>query len=221
MARIRYLKPEFFEDEHLAELPYWVRLLFAGMWNIADKAGRLEDRPKKIKIKVFPYDDKIDIENGLNLLAKKKQDSERPFIIRYSVNDEKYIQIISWDKHQKPHHTEKESEIPEAPIIKGTVNGKENGDGKCSQSKCEVKEPINNGEITVNKKIKHLDFVLLTKKEYLALQERFGSGLETRLLALNDYIGSKGKKYASHYHTILNWERMEKSKGSGTEVKYS
>jgi|GEM_PF-3171536 len=148
MARIRYLKPEFFEDEHLAELPYWVRLLFAGMWNIADKAGRLEDRPKKIKIKVFPYDDKIDIEEGLNILFQKKQDSERSFIIRYKVDGEKYIQIVNWDKHQKPHHTEKNSKIP-AP--KGMVNGDGDGDGdgECSQSKCEVKEPTKNGEITV------------------------------------------------------------------------
>jgi hypothetical protein len=26
---------------------------------------------------------------------------------------------------------------------------------------------------------------------------------------LNNYIGSSGKKYKSHYHTILNWSRND------------
>lgn len=56
MARIRYLKPDFFKDEDLAEHPFWIRLLFQGLWNIADREGRLEDRIKRINVDVFPYD---------------------------------------------------------------------------------------------------------------------------------------------------------------------
>ncbi len=112
MARIRYLKPDFFEDEDIAVLPYWVRLLFQGLWVLADKEGRLEDRPVHIRIKVFPYEHKIDIEKGLSILAQKKRFSPRPFILRYNVDGEKYIQIINWKRHQKPHHTEKDSIIP-------------------------------------------------------------------------------------------------------------
>ena len=112
MSRIRYLKPEFFEDEDLAELPFWVRLLFAGLWNIADKEGRLEDRPKRIKIKIFPYDDKINVEKGLEFLTKNKSESDKPFILRYRIEKQKYIQIVNWHKHQKPHHMELPSEIP-------------------------------------------------------------------------------------------------------------
>lgn len=148
MSRIRYLKPEFFEDEHLAELPFWVRLLFAGLWNIADKAGRLEDRPKKIKIKIFPYD-KVDINKGLLLLSQTKKDSTRPFIYRYTVNNEEYIQIVNWSKHQKPHHTEKDSNIPPYPP---NTMGMVNGEGECSSSKYDVKDPLPNGYLTVKDK---------------------------------------------------------------------
>lgn len=116
MARIRYLKPEFFEDEHLAELPFEARLFFAGLWNFADKAGRLQDRPARLKIKIFPYD-KVDVEKCLELLSKLKNGTSRPFIQRYQVEGEAYIQILSWEKHQKPHFTEKESIIPPAPHI--------------------------------------------------------------------------------------------------------
>jgi hypothetical protein len=113
MPRIRSLKPDFFEDEDLAEIPFWVRLLFQGLWCMADKAGRLEDRPLKLKARIFPYE-KVDVEAGLCLLAEQKKHSPRhfPFIVRYEVNGERYIQILTWNKHQNPHHTERESEIP-------------------------------------------------------------------------------------------------------------
>ncbi len=105
MARARNIKPGFFQNENLVEHPFEVRLLFIGLWTLADKKGRLEDRPKKIKMGVFPADD-VNVEKGLALLCADK------FIDRYEVNGVKYIQITNWEKHQAPHHTEKDSVIP-------------------------------------------------------------------------------------------------------------
>lgn len=160
MARIRYLKPEFFKDEDLSEHPYWIRLLYAGLWNIADKEGRLEDRSRRIKVEIFPYDT-IDVEKGLQALSKTKTNSNRPFILRYTVNDKKYIQILSWDEHQKPHHTEKESKIP-IYSFKGNGEGNGEGNGKAAQSECEVKQPLNNVSLTVKNIIEDLNQVLGT-----------------------------------------------------------
>ena len=101
------MKPDFFKDEDLGELPFETRLLFAGLWGIADKRGRLEDRPKRIKAEIFPYDE-VDIEKNLDLLCQPKESSKQPFIKRYVIDGQKFIQIISWEKHQKPHHTEKQ-----------------------------------------------------------------------------------------------------------------
>lgn len=112
MARIRYLKPGFFKDEDISDLKFETRLLFEGLWNIADREGRLEDRPKRIKVEVFPYDD-VDIEAGLVRLTLPKKISKKPFILRYLGSDGlPYIQILEWHKHQKPHHTEQASIIP-------------------------------------------------------------------------------------------------------------
>jgi len=113
MPRIRYLKPDFFLDEDIANLPLAHRLTFAGLWCIADKAGRMQDAPKTIKCLIFPSDlsninKELDINAILNDLAKK------PFIKRYTVNNKKYIEIINFSKHQRPHHTEKESVIPDS-----------------------------------------------------------------------------------------------------------
>lgn len=87
------------------ELDFATRLLFAGLWTVADKDGRLQDRPKKIKIDVFPADN-LDIDAMLQSLHDAK------FIVRYAVDGSKFIQINNWSKHQNPHHTEKASEIP-------------------------------------------------------------------------------------------------------------
>jgi hypothetical protein len=70
MARIRTIKPEFFDDEHLCELPFDHRLCFIGLWLQADKAGRMEDRPKRLKARIFPFDD-VNIEAMLVALARE------------------------------------------------------------------------------------------------------------------------------------------------------
>ncbi len=103
--RARNIKPGFFSNEELAELPAEARLLFAGLWTLADRDGRLEDRPKRIRGTLFPFDD-WNIDSLLELLAKCN------CITRYVVNDRKYIWIKSFLKHQKPHPNEKPSVIP-------------------------------------------------------------------------------------------------------------
>ena len=49
MARARNIKPGFFKNEDLAECSPWARLCFAGLWTLADREGRLEDRANVIQ----------------------------------------------------------------------------------------------------------------------------------------------------------------------------
>jgi hypothetical protein len=114
--RTRMLKPEFFGDEDLGNIDPLLRIYYAGLWCAADKEGRLEDRPVSLKKKILPYDDIAD-EWPLIELAKPKavNKNRQPFILRYEVNGEKYIQILQFRKHQFPHHTEKNSKIPPPP----------------------------------------------------------------------------------------------------------
>src|SRR6266852_6829814 len=105
MARARMLKPGFFLNEDLAELPPLVRILYAGLWTIADRAGRLEDRPKRIKKAVLPYD-KVDVDVALTKLE------ESHFVVRYEGNGNRYVCIPAFLKHQYPHKKEPPSTIP-------------------------------------------------------------------------------------------------------------
>ena len=106
MARARNIKPSFFTNEDLVELSFETRLLFIGLWTLADRAGRLEDRPKRIKMAVFPADS-VDVERSLADLEEAK------FIDRYEAEGKLCIQIINFLKHQNPHIKEAPSTLPE------------------------------------------------------------------------------------------------------------
>lgn len=105
MARARNIKPGFFTNEELVELPFATRLLFIGLWTIADREGRLEDKPKRIKMHLFPADD-IDIDGALNALQTSG------FVRRYQAAGAQFIQVLAFRKHQNPHKDEKASLIP-------------------------------------------------------------------------------------------------------------
>lgn len=111
MPRARLLKPGFFTDEDIAELPPLARLLFQGLWTVADREGRLEDRPKRLKVELLPYDD-CDADDLLAEIAGKG------FIVRYEVEGRRFIQVRTFSKHQHPHVREPASSIP-APTEPG------------------------------------------------------------------------------------------------------
>ncbi len=111
MARTRSIKPSFFDNEILGDLPPLTRLLFIGLWGIADREGRLEDRPKRIKKELLGYDD-VSTDEVSGMLQSLH---DTGFIIRYAMQDKDYIQVINFGKHQNPHVKEKASEIPPPP----------------------------------------------------------------------------------------------------------
>ncbi len=114
MARSRIIKPEFFQNEELVSLPPFARLLFIGRWQLADRDGRLEDRPGKIKLAVLPADD-CDVDDLLQQLAEKE------LIVRYEVARTRYLAIPKFLAHQCPHVSEKSKGIP-PPNTPSTVS---------------------------------------------------------------------------------------------------
>lgn len=105
MARARNIKPGFFRNADLVELPMEARLLFIGLWTLADREGRLEDRPKQIKMEIFPADS-VDCDVLLVQLASTGM------VARYEVDGKRYLQVVNFTKHQNPHRDEKASTVP-------------------------------------------------------------------------------------------------------------
>ena len=124
MARARNIKPSFFTNELLGTEDPMVSLTFAGLWCLADKEGILEDRPLRIKAELFPYRENLDVNGYLTVLQRLG------FIHRYVVNGVSYLQVINFEKHQCPHHTEKSKKYPKYQDVKDLT----------------VKSPLSNGE---------------------------------------------------------------------------
>lgn len=103
--RARNIKPAFYKNADLAECSLAARLLAPALWMLADREGRLHDRPKQIKGECFPYD-ALEVEPLLRELEKWGH------IIRYEVDGTGYIQIVAFLKHQRPHPNEIPSIIP-------------------------------------------------------------------------------------------------------------
>lgn len=99
MARIRTIKPEFWQDHSLAkELTRDQRLLYIGLWNEADDEGRFLANPRRLLGNLFPFDEDIHggfIEASLRLLA----DTGR--VLLYEVDGTPYGQLTKFSEHQR------------------------------------------------------------------------------------------------------------------------
>lgn len=110
MARIRSVKPEFWTDEDLAELTRDARLLYIGLWNLADEHGRLRGDPRYVKGQIFPYDD--DLPSGaVDELLDDLADAGK--ITRYRVGSGSYIFLPNLSKHQRLEAGKVPSKLPE------------------------------------------------------------------------------------------------------------
>lgn len=97
MARIRTIKPDFWSNEKVMSCSRNSRLLFIGLWNYADDAGRMVDSAKTVKAQIFPGDDDIVSENVRGMLDEL---SGNGLLLKYEVGGRAYLQITGWD-HQR------------------------------------------------------------------------------------------------------------------------
>lgn len=140
MARARNIKPGVFKNELLGSADGDMTNLFIGLWMLADREGRLEDRPKRIKAEVFPYRE-VDVDSRLTWL------SEQGFIRRYEAKGFHVIQIVYFLKHQKPHGTEKDSALPDE---KGLFTVHERSKTGCATGRSSVVTDPNNVAATLD-----------------------------------------------------------------------
>ena len=112
MARIRTIKPEFWEDEKLAKLPIHARLLFIGTWNFADDNGALLANPVLMKSHIFPYEDIgiSTISEWIDMLV------ENGMLIRTTYNSKDYLVIRKFLIHQKINRKSIRINIP-LPVV--------------------------------------------------------------------------------------------------------
>lgn len=102
MARIRTIKPEFWTDSLLVQMPHLTRLLYVALWNVADDHGFVRDEPDRLAMEVMPRENPEDIDAHLQLLFAAGR-------LELFVDDDgySYYRVTKWEDHQKVDHPSK------------------------------------------------------------------------------------------------------------------
>lgn len=117
-GRIRDLHPEFFTDERVLQVSIPARLLFQGLWLIADRAGRLEEpHPLTLRARFFPADN-VDCAPMLEELVKVG------LVLRYTADDRSIMWIPGFRKRQRLHPREQQTKLPPHPADTNIRNSK-------------------------------------------------------------------------------------------------
>ena len=108
--KTRQLRQEYFINDKLAGCGPLAHVLYLGLLGLADREGRLEERPFPIKVQTIPYYN-CDIVELLTALHNHE------LITRYEVDGKNYIEILDFKNHQNIHLKEAVSNIPTANCI--------------------------------------------------------------------------------------------------------
>lgn len=114
MARIRTIKPEFWTDSKIVQLPYEARLLFIGMWNFSDDEGYVASDPEQLRLQILPNDD-VNIDELIDLLWATG------LIELASGGDRDWIVVKNFTEHQKVSHPTKSVIAPEVSGKKQSI----------------------------------------------------------------------------------------------------
>lgn len=114
VARIRTIKPEFWEDEVVGCLSRDARLLFVATWNIADDEGLLRWSAAYIKASAFMYDDDIQIKDAQRLMGEIV---EAGLVHAYNAGkaQQPFAYIVNFQKHQRINRPSP-SRLPPPPL---------------------------------------------------------------------------------------------------------
>lgn len=95
MARIRTIKPEFFQSEALASRSAHARLLAIALLQLVDSEGRMRWIPMQAHAHAFPFEPEINIEALITDLE------EIGYFQRYEVDGKWYAHVPGFTTHQR------------------------------------------------------------------------------------------------------------------------
>ncbi len=153
MARQRFIWPSLWSSEQIGELSYGARLLFIGIFSLADDEGRIKASSKFLRVQIFPYDDGAEIEKW------KREIQEKKLAQFYHVGEEEFVFLPTWEKYQKPKYPRPSSIPPpslgEPSFILGEVfpkpspnpGGKEKEENPPLKNGVDIEEEENSGNL--------------------------------------------------------------------------
>ena len=98
MARKRMIDPSIWINEDFGTLTNLAKLVYIGLFSMADDEGRGKASPAYIKAVLFPYNDDLRIADIIKTLSEI---SSTMSVIFYSCDENMYYTLTSWKTWQK------------------------------------------------------------------------------------------------------------------------
>lgn len=98
MARKRMVDPNIWQSEDFSKLSVLAKLVFIGLFSLADDEGRGRANPTYLKSSLFPYNEDMkstDIQKTLIEISSNMS------IVFYEYNGSSYYSLLSWSLFQK------------------------------------------------------------------------------------------------------------------------
>lgn len=222
--RTRLLRDGWFKDEDLAEVSAEARILFMGLHCYADKQGKFDWKPKRIRAEIFPYDTRQDTARLLRELEDRK------LIVSYEAAGHAFGFIPSFLSCQSPHKKEAESVIPDFPGLSTDVHGisgkgwtaieieieKEIGtEIEIEKEIAEIAAPRKLGrQVTTENRTELAPRIVVKDSERVALIAEFGEEQVIRAAErASDWLLAEGKTKKNYAAFMRNWLRRESESG--------
>lgn len=109
MARKRMIDPNIWQSEDFGKLSTLAKLVFIGLFSLADDEGRGRCNPIYLKSTLFPYEEGIrsaDVDKTLSEISSNMS------VVFYSCDGSSYYSLYNWNTWQKIDRPS-ESKIPE------------------------------------------------------------------------------------------------------------
>ena len=198
MARKRMIDPNIWQSEDFNKLDTFSRLVFIGLFSLADDEGRGRANPTYIKSSIFPYDEVVrttDIEKSLSKISASMS------IVFYEHNESKYYELLNWDKWQKIDRPT-ESKIPEY-----IENEMKTIFDEYSTNVRRVISPNKNKK--ENKNIKEREKPTLTEIQNYISEKNLNVDAKQfyDYFEAGNWIDSKGNKVRNWRQKILTWSK--------------
>lgn len=209
------IDPSIWQSEDFSKLSTLAKLVFIGLFSLADDEGRGRCNPVYLKSTLFPYDESIrsaDIDKTLSEISSNMS------VIFYSCDGSNYYSLYNWNTWQKIDKPS-ESKIPdydEKNCIRLLFD----------EHSPKVRRTFPPNRIEENKNIKEEN-----KKEFVAptLEEISQYVLEKKLkvnpkefldyYTVSNWVDSKGNKVKNWKQKILTWNGYSKNEKKSNNIQ--
>lgn len=221
MARKRMIDPNIWQSEDFSKLSTLGKLVFIGMFSLADDEGKGRCNPVYLKSTLFPYEEDIrsaDIDKTLSEIGSNMS------VILYSCDGSSYYWLYNWDNWQKIDKPSA-SKIPD--FDEKTMERIKFDDNSSNTSRklveCSTPNKNKNRNKNMNRKEEEKFIVpgLDEIKKYVKEKNLKVDAIQFfNYFSEGNWVDSKGNKVLNWKQKILTWNSYKQSSDKKTYNDY-